>query len=412
MVFFSGWLLYIPQGQIQRLRWAITNPLDSPLERVSDTTAAKAAVALTKDDRWQVAFKLVAEHVNRSEDKADFLRQFAVVVPQQEDSNQARAKLNRALVEAKQIAEPGSQSYALRAIASASGELKDEKAAKEILLASLEAAEQIAKPGSQSYALSAIASAYGKLKDEKAAKEILLASLEAVEQIAEPGSQSNALSAIASASGELTNIKVTQAILHDTLSAAKTANASPALEAISIQYARHYAWGKALQALRNCRDSEKVTALAQVLTLWAEKKNPKLIDGAVVLTLEVKGTPGDYTFDVSLHSPDLGCNQYTDWWEVLSDDGELLYRHVFEKSHVDEQPFDSSGGPVKIQPDQVIFVRAHMHSTYTNFKGKDYGAMQAWKGMIIKGFKMIRLSRNFAAGVAKEEPQPPECHST
>ncbi|MGK7876845.1 MAG: hypothetical protein AB4426_27220 [Xenococcaceae cyanobacterium] len=324
---FSGWLFYTPEGQMQQVRWKITNPLDSPLARVSDATATKAAVALTKDGQWQVAFQLVADHVDRSQDKADFLGQFAAVVPQQKDSNQAKAKLSKALAAAEQIDSPDYKSWAL--------------------------------------------------------------------------------SAIAQASGQLTNMEVRQAILHDTLSAAEAANASSVLEEIAIQYAQHYAWGKALQALRNCPESVKVTALTQVLTLWAEKKNPQLIDGAVVLTLKVNGTPSNYTFDLSIHSPDLGCDQYTDWWEVLSEDGELLYRKVFKKSHVDEQPFPSSGEPINIQADQVIIVRAHMHTNDDDDTG--YEAMQALKGTVKNGFKFIRLSKNFAASVAKEEPQPQKC---
>ena len=105
---------------------------------------------------------------------------------------------------------------------------------------------------------------------------------------------------------------------------------------------------------------------------------------------------------VSLHSPDQGCEQYADWWEVLSEDSELLYRKVFEKSHEDEQPFSSSGGTIKIKEDQVVIVRADLHTN-------GYQARQAWKGTVKKGFKFIRLSENFAANVAKEEPQPPDC---
>lgn len=44
----------------------------------------------------------------------------------------------------------------------------------------------------------------------------------------------------------------------------------------------------------------------------------------------------------------------------MSTDGKLLYRRVLLHSHVDEQPFTRSGGPVPIQTDSVVWVRAHM----------------------------------------------------
>ena len=226
----------------------------------------------------------------------------------------------------------------------------------------------------------------------------------------DPYSQSDALSAIAEASVQTTNIEVTQAILHDTLLIAEAANASSTLEKISVQYAQQYAWGKALGALRNCPELQKVNALTQILKLWAEKTNPKLIYGAVVLELKVKESSEGYTFDVSILSPDWDCNYYADWWEVLSEDGDLLYREVFQENHIDEQPFKSTGKPIKIEADRVVIVRAHMHTNDDDDTG--YEAMQALKGSVDNGFEFIRLSKNFAKSVAKEDPQPPKCQET
>ena len=79
-----------------------------------------------------------------------------------------------------------------------------------------------------------------------------------------------------------------------------------------------------------------------------------------VTAVTVAGEAGAYTFSVSVRSPDTGCEGYAYWWEVVSPDGELLYRRVLLHSHVDEQPFLRSGGPVQIGPNDTVVVRGHM----------------------------------------------------
>ena len=274
--------------------------------------------------------------------------------------------------------------------------------------ATLSAAQQIDDPSSQSSALSSIAAAYAQLEEAKAAQEGLKATLSAAQQIDDPSSQSLALSSIAAAATELTNPNMRHAILHDTLAVAEAANGEEALAEISHQYAQDGAWGKALHALRRCPEYKKVTALARILTLWAEKQNPQLIEGAVVLNVQtVEKRFDNYTFTVSIYSQDKGCNYYADWWEILSEEGKLLTRQVFSKTHVHEQPFLSSSNPVKISPEQVVIVRAHMHTNDEDKTG--YEAKQAWKGSVKRGFKFIRLSKNFAAKVVEKKPQPPKC---
>ncbi|NEP02071.1 MAG: hypothetical protein F6K58_26130 [Symploca sp. SIO2E9] len=340
--------------------------------------------------------------------KSNALSAIAQASAQLEEHKAAKEFLEESLQAAQTIDSPYYKSNALSAIAQASAQLEEQKAAKEFLEQSLQAAQTIEDSHSKSDALSAIAQASAQLEEHKAAKEFLEESLQAAQTIDSPYYKSNALSAIVSASAQLQDQKAVKELLQESLQAAEAANASSVLAEIAIQYAQQYNWGKALRALRNCPESERVSAMAKILTLWAEKKNLRLIDGAVVLEVKVSGTPKNYTFNVSLHSPTKGCNQYTDWWEVLSEDGELLYRHVFEKSHVEEQPFESSGKPVKIQSDQEVIVRAHMNNQDDD-NNIGYKAMQAWKGTVEKGFKSIRLPENFAASVAKEEPQPRKC---
>jgi len=122
---------------------------------------------------------------------------------------------------------------------------------------------------------------------------------------------------------------------------------------------------------------------------------------ANVVSVQVSDKPGAYRFTVAIASPDTGCDRYADWWEVVSEDGQLLYRRVLLHSHVSEQPFARSGGPVPIAPDAVVWVRAHMHPG-------GYGGA-AFKGSVNGGFKKANPTPSFAAELAKQPPLPDDC---
>jgi hypothetical protein len=122
---------------------------------------------------------------------------------------------------------------------------------------------------------------------------------------------------------------------------------------------------------------------------------------ADVVSVEVTGESGAYSFRVAVLSPDTGCDQYADWWEVVSEEGALLYRRVLLHSHVGEQPFARTGSPVPVAADAVVYVRAHLHPA-------GYGG-QAFKGSAQDGFEPVELGAEFAAGLADEEPLPQGC---
>ncbi|EZH75658.1 hypothetical protein ATO12_02390 [Aquimarina atlantica] len=122
---------------------------------------------------------------------------------------------------------------------------------------------------------------------------------------------------------------------------------------------------------------------------------------AEVISVEVTGEEGKYYFSVGIKSPDRGCDQYADWWEVISEDGELLYRRILAHSHVNEQPFVRSGGSVPIKKDQIVYVRAHMNTS-------KYGD-KVFKGNVNEGFTRSTLESEFANHLERTQPLPDGC---
>ncbi|WP_024770208.1 hypothetical protein [Aquimarina macrocephali] len=122
---------------------------------------------------------------------------------------------------------------------------------------------------------------------------------------------------------------------------------------------------------------------------------------AEISSVSVNGEESKYSFSVGIKSPDTGCNQYADWWEVISEDGELLYRRILGHSHVNEQPFIRSGGPVPIKKDQIVYVRAHMNTS-------KYGN-KVFKGSVNEGFTESMLDSEFANNLEIKQPLPDGC---
>ena len=122
---------------------------------------------------------------------------------------------------------------------------------------------------------------------------------------------------------------------------------------------------------------------------------------ADVISVSTSGAPGRYMFSVAVRSPDLGCQQYADWWEVLDETGKLLYRRVLFHSHAGEQPFERSGGPVAIENATPVWVRAHMNPG-------GYGGAVV-KGSVKSGFKPAAPPQGFAANLERAAPLPDGC---
>lgn len=134
-----------------------------------------------------------------------------------------------------------------------------------------------------------------------------------------------------------------------------------------------------------------------------EMENPmETLEGVASVTdLAVSGEENQYSFNVTIASDDLGCQQYADWWEVIDTSGKLLYRRILAHSHVNEQPFTRSGGPIAIDENTEVYIRAHMNTT-------GYGE-KALKGSVKNGFTAFDLDIGFAAEVLNEAPLPNGC---
>lgn len=122
---------------------------------------------------------------------------------------------------------------------------------------------------------------------------------------------------------------------------------------------------------------------------------------AAVTDVRINGDENAYTFSVTVRSPDIGCSQYADWWEVIRPDGTLLYRRVLTHSHVDEQPFTRSGGPIDLTFDEAVIVRVHMNNL-------GYGE-QVFEGSVSTGFISTSLDTSFAQTLEFSEPLPTGC---
>jgi len=133
---------------------------------------------------------------------------------------------------------------------------------------------------------------------------------------------------------------------------------------------------------------------------------------ANVTAVAVSGAEGAFTFSVSVESTDIDCTQYADWWEVLGEDGTLVYRRILEHSHTDANgtsdagapgnTFTRSGGPVPVAAGDTVYVRAHL-------------SVGGYDGVVMRGTPSgtftaaLDLASDFARAVEDEPPQPDGC---
>ncbi|MEM9068073.1 MAG: hypothetical protein AAGE52_06180 [Myxococcota bacterium] len=122
---------------------------------------------------------------------------------------------------------------------------------------------------------------------------------------------------------------------------------------------------------------------------------------ADIEAVRASGSAGAYSFSVTIRSDETGCDLYANWWEVVRPDGTLVYRRILGHSHVDEQPFTRSGGPVPIEEGDEVIVRAHLHPH--GYRG------EVLRGSVATGFATWDAPDDFALGLASEAPLPDGC---
>lgn len=122
-----------------------------------------------------------------------------------------------------------------------------------------------------------------------------------------------------------------------------------------------------------------------------------------VVAVQVNGAAGAYDFIVQVHGAGNDCSFYVDWWEILSADGRLLYRRVLSPGDAKERSVISTGGPVRIDADTIVWVRAHSHPA-------GYGVV-GFKGSPRTGFRKVEMPPGFAAEMANSPPLPGRCNS-
>ncbi len=131
--------------------------------------------------------------------------------------------------------------------------------------------------------------------------------------------------------------------------------------------------------------------------IWAQNDDARITE----VDFRGKYQSDEYTVNITISSPDTGCNQYADWWEVVTTEGKLIYRRILAHSHVTEQPFTRGASGVELKRDQEVYIRVHMNNTgYSNL---------GYSGSIANTFTASEIPENFALDLAKVKPLPKGC---
>ncbi len=158
----------------------------------------------------------------------------------------------------------------------------------------------------------------------------------------------------------------------------------------------------AIPFLVACQDDKSSDEEDNMENMEMEDMESEINENQAAITgVTVSGSENSYTFAVTIKSPDTGCDQYADWWEIFNEDGDLIYRRILGHSHVDEQPFTRSGGSVEISSNTFVYIRAHMNNL-------GYGTT-VFSGTVDGGFSMETIDVDLHEGIETTEPLPSNC---
>ena len=313
------------------------------------------------------------------------------------------------------------QSQLMAAVAEEYAKLGESEKAQSILEKASAMVVEVRNTSSQDNALSAIASAASKIEESDKAQSILEKILPVVDkQLTISGwsddsfSTSNALGSIVAAAAQLKDVDIVESLLEQSRQVAEKRGASSVLSQIAIHQAFYGNWKAALTTLRTCLERDRMLALSEVLARYAESQSPALIDGPIILSTDITQKDNNkYDISVTIQSPNEGCNRYADWWEAITEEGELLHRKILDSSQGFEHQFTSNALIDILDPDQTIIIRGHFSEDIDSYRygyGTGY-TTQSMKGQVSQpsSFQQVRLPSQFAARVERQGEQPKEC---
>ncbi len=269
---------HTPWGQIQQVRWELARLS----KRVSSEYKGKGALAFFKDADLKQALK-ITKQIDDSSDKARVLVAIAESIGNLENIQLADKYLSQAVTAAKQIDDSSDKARVLRAIAESIGNLENIQLADKYLSQAVTAAKQIDHSYYKAWVLVAIAETYGKLENIQLADKYLSQAVTAAKQIDNSDYKARVLVAIAESIGNLENIQLADKYLSQAVTAAEQIDNSDykawVLVAIAQTQVEFHRWRQAHNTVFKCPTDEcKVASLAHILTAWAEKKNPALVE--------------------------------------------------------------------------------------------------------------------------------------
>ncbi|HEY9644893.1 MAG TPA: hypothetical protein V6C88_00915, partial [Chroococcidiopsis sp.] len=264
----------------------------------------------------------------------------------------------------------------------------------------------ITDAASKSYALSNIATLYAQLDDGETAAKLLQNAFNSAQAITDDYSKPYVLIDIATASWSLRSAAERQSLFDTVEDVAKRGKYGEVIRQMVSLHAKQQQWNRALSLLRG---HGNVVSFAELLTIRAENRNPRFIDGAVMLSATAKGND----LEVEIQSPDQSCDHRAVWWEVITPDGELLERQLLNTVHHDPQPFTRQLSALNIDPNQEILIRAYFQGSYSVARERGDSRSgytdQALRGSLATSFKSVRISPDFARWLEREDPQPGPC---